>query len=107
MAPSRLIKRVQRLIGRLTTLNQFISRSKKHTLPLFKISKCQSNFIDIEKHFQLWVDSILSKGFWRYPNFIDDCSFEEPMSASESPLAIITFPAKLEALTKHSLIIPT
>jgi hypothetical protein len=53
MAPSRSVKKVQQFIGRLTTLNQFISRLKKHTLPLFKISKCQSNFIDIEKHFQL------------------------------------------------------
>ena len=47
--------KVWRFIRRLTTFNQFISRSRKHTLPFFKTLRNISNFewtLDCQKVFE-------------------------------------------------------
>ena len=60
MSPPASVKDIQRLTGRLATLNKFLSKSVKKSLSFFKILKkadqfqwddnCQNAFDDLNKH---------------------------------------------------------
>lgn len=59
MAPPKSIKKIQRVIGRITTLSRFVSKSTNRCLPFFQTLK---------KAFCFFMDLTLSYSVWKTEN---------------------------------------